>query len=319
MPGARPQHATGRPGPITVRAPAKLNLFLRVLDRRPDGFHELDTVFERIDLADELAFEPAPHVSLTCDDPALSCGEDNLILKAARLLQQASPGAPGARIRLTKRIPVAAGLGGGSSDAAAALTGLNRLWNLRISQDALMPLGARLGSDVPFFLQSSPIAHGVGRGDVLAAVEAGTELAHVLVTPDAQLSTQEVYEGLTEARRRGIGLTTPGPSSRMLIRALRNGSLSELAAALWNDLGPEAIRRCPRISLIEKALRELGCLGVQVSGSGPSVFGLCRDSAHANEVAAQLRTRTVATPWRIAVTRTDVRATVSRDERSAKD
>lgn len=304
---------------MMVRAPAKLNLFLRVLDRRPDGFHELETVFERIDLSDELTFAPADDLSLTCDDPLLSCGEDNLILKAARALQQETKTAHGVCIRLTKRIPIAAGLGGGSSDAATALTGLNRLWELGLEAPQLAALGTRIGSDVAFFLQPAAFALGRGRGERLEPVDPGMELAHVVVTPDAQLSTQAVYEGLAEARRRGIGLTTPGPSSRMLIRALRNGSLSELAAALWNDLGPEAIRRCPRISLIEKALRELGCLGVQVSGSGPSVFGLCRDSAHANEVAAQLRTRTVATLWRIAATQTDVRPTVAVDGRPAKD
>lgn len=291
---------------LTVRAPAKLNLFLRVLDRRPDGFHELETVFERIDLADELTLEPSGTLSLSCDDASLSCGEDNLILKAAHLLQQESRTASGARIHLTKRIPIAAGLGGGSSDAAAALTGLNTLWALGVSPGRLAELGLMLGSDVPFFLQPAPFALGRGRGERLEPVEASLSLAHVLVVPDAQLSTREVYAGLAEARSRGIGLTSPTPSSRMLIHALRNGSLSELASGLWNDLAPEANRRCPRISLIENELRELGSLSVQLSGSGPSVFGLCRDAAHAHQLAAQLRTRSVATLWRIEVTRTDV-------------
>lgn len=305
MKGASPLIAKKGAGPFVVRAPAKLNLFLRVLGRRPDGYHELETVFERIDLSDELTFEPAAQLSLSCDEASLSCGEENLILKAARALQQETRTAHGARIRLVKRVPIAAGLGGGSSDAAAALQGLNRLWQLGLDQARLSALGARLGSDVPFFLQPDAFALGRGRGEVLEPVDAAQELSHVLVVPDARLSTREMYEGLARAREQGIGLTATSPSSTMLLHALRNGSLGELAAGIWNDLGPEAIRRCPSISLIEHELRELECLGAQVSGSGPSMFGLCRDSAHAQQVAAQLRTRIAATPWRISVVHTD--------------
>src|SRR3989338_9285778 len=124
---------------IRLRAPAKLNLYLRVLGRRPDGYHEIETLFERINLADELTFAEQPHeVQLTCTDPSLSCGEDNLIVKAARLLQYVSGTRRGARIHLTKRIPIAAGLGGGSSDAATTLLGLNELWRLRLEPKQLV-------------------------------------------------------------------------------------------------------------------------------------------------------------------------------------
>ena len=116
---------------LRLRAPAKLNLYLRVIGRRPDGYHELETLFERLDLSDELAFAPQPSgVALTCDDPGLSCGEDNLVMKAAHLLRRACGATQGAVIHLTKRIPIAAGLGGGSSDAATTLVGLNRLWSV---------------------------------------------------------------------------------------------------------------------------------------------------------------------------------------------
>ena len=273
---------------LTVRAPAKLNLVLRVLGRRPDGYHELETIFERIDLADELSFKAQPSgVALTCSEPELSCGEDNLVMKAARLLQKATGAAAGARIHLTKRIPIAAGLGGGSSDAAAALVGLNRLWGLGLERSKLVELAAQLGSDVPFFLADSPFAIGRGRGEQCEPLE-GPSLAHVLVVPNERLSTKEVYEGFSAQFVEGFDLTDEKPSLSMVEHALRNGSLSELAEGLWNDLEPEAIRRCPVIALCQSRLKDLGCPGVRVSGSGPSVFGLCRDTAHARDVALRL-------------------------------
>lgn len=269
---------------LRLLAPAKINLYLRVLGKRPDGYHEIETLFERIDLADELTFEPGEGLTLTCDDPALSCGEENLILRAARRLQQHAGASPGARVHLTKRIPVAAGLGGGSSDAAAALQGLNALWQLGLSDELLARLGAELGSDVPFFLQPAPFAIGRGRGELCEPVPVRTALCHVLVCPPEQLSTQEVYQGAQ------FSLTASKPSITMLLHALSNGSLGELAAGLWNDLEPEAIRRCPRIALIQNRLRSFDCLGVRVSGSGPSLHVLCRDLAHAQSLAGQVRT-----------------------------
>ena len=317
---------------LRLLAPAKLNLYLRVLGRRPDGYHVLDTVFERLDLADELTFDPHPSgLLLHCSDPSLSCGEDNLILRAARLLQQATGTQLGARIHLVKRIPVAAGLGGGSSDAAATLLGLNRLWDIGLNQSTLLGLAAQLGSDVPFFLLDAPFAVGRGRGDQCEAVLAPATLAHVLVVPPVQLATREVYAGFdqtlqqrhvdpsTGARDRilssveGFDLTAPKPSSTMVRHALRNGSLSELATGLWNDLEPEAIRRCPVIATSQLHLRALDCLGTRVSGSGPSVFGLCRDVSHAHAIAEGLPAllteagagaQDARHPWRVEVVQT---------------
>ena len=179
---------------LCLRAPAKINLYLRVLGKRPDGYHELETVFERVDLADELAFEASRELALTCDDPSLPCGEDNLVLRAARLLQQATGCGAGARIHLTKRIPIAAGLGGGSSDAAAAMVGLNQLWNLWLESSHLMELGASLGSDVPFFLAPTAFAVGRGRGEQCEPLPPEPPLVHVLVVPPERLSTREVYK-----------------------------------------------------------------------------------------------------------------------------
>jgi 4-diphosphocytidyl-2-C-methyl-D-erythritol kinase len=285
---------------IRLLAPAKLNLYLRVLGRRADNFHELDTLFERIDLSDELTFESAPALSLTCDHPTLSCGEENLILKAARLLQRTTATGQSARIHLTKRIPIAAGLGGGSSDAATTLLGLNELWQLSLSHEALLTLGAELGSDVCFFLTDAPFAIGRGRGELCEPVLTECRLAHVVVSPPASLSTKEIFEAWD---RTGFNLTVSTSSSTIRAHALCNGSLGELAKGLGNDLEPEAIRRCPVIAVIRSQLRESGCLATLMTGSGPSVFGLCRDRAHAQEIADHL-TRRADPSWRIEVVQT---------------
>ncbi len=292
---------------IRVRAPAKLNLVLRVGARRPDGYHEIETLFERIDLADELVCEAHPNrLILSCTDPTLSCGDDNLVMKAARLLQEAAGLGRGATIRLTKRIPVAAGLGGGSSDAAATLRGLAALWKLRIEHDALSRLAAYVGSDVPFFLCPAPFAIGRGRGEVCEPLEEGLRLAQVLVVPDTRLATCEIYDALDRTRAEAPleGLTAAASLGTMERHAFCNGSLRELADGLWNDLAREAIRRCPVIAEIQSHLRDLGCAGSSVSGSGPSVFGLCRDLHQAQAVADQLRGR-VSSSWRVEVVQTD--------------
>ncbi len=292
---------------IRLRAPAKLNLYLRVLGPRPDGYHEIETIFERIDLADELTFESADALSLTSSDSSLSCGEDNLIMKAARLLQQDSGQHHGARIHVKKQIPIAAGLGGGSSDAATTLLGLNELWGLRFSHEQLVELAAQLGSDAPFFLSQAALAIGRGRGELCEPISHALPLAHVLVVPDARVSTKESYEALRQRRRHGqsqIGLTGAGPSLTMVVHALSNGpDMTGLAEGFWNDLAPEAIRRCPIIALIQRQLHEAGCLGSGVSGSGPAVFGLCTDGRHAHQVAAIIRQHGPET-WRVEVVQT---------------
>ncbi len=280
---------------LTVCAPAKLNLYLRILGRRPDGFHELETLFERIDLADELTFEPAPRdIRLTCDHPDLETGPANLIVRAAHLLKEATRIEQGVFIHLSKRIPIASGMGGGSSDAAATLLALNELWRAGLTREQLGELGAQLGSDVPFFIGPESFAVGRGRGErcePVADQDSFARLWHVLVVPNVRLSTKEIYEGFAEARRRAATALTPdGPSIRMCLHALRNGSLGELARGLFNDLQPEAIRRCPVIQEIHTQLRDSGCVGVLTSGSGPSVFGLCRDASHAESIRQRLDT-----------------------------
>lgn len=292
---------------IRIQAPAKINLFLRVLKRRPDGYHELETLFERIDLADELKITLRTEgLVLSCSDPSLPVNDENLIIQAARLLQESSKTKQGASITLTKRIPVAAGLGGGSSDAAATLIALNHGWNLGFSQGRLRELAAKIGADVPFFVTSNgAYAIGRGRGDLCEPLTSKVLLNHVLVVPDTQLLAREVYQGLVQDRLRGEDspLTGAAPSINILLKALHNGSLSELAKGMWNDLEPEAIRRCPISAQIQSMLQEQQCLGTLVSGSGPAVFGLCRDDAQAAVIRDTLRA-TAPSTWRIEAVRT---------------
>ena len=185
------------PAAVHVTAPAKINLYLEVLGKRPDGYHAIETVMLAVELLDELtlAADPTGQVTLNCDNPELTTGPDNLIAKAARLLKERTGSLNGASIRLTKRIPWAAGLGGGSSDAASALAGLNELWELDLSTDQLALMGAELGSDIPFFFRT-PAALCTGRGEVVNPVAVGRVFDIVLVKPPAGLGTAEVYREL---------------------------------------------------------------------------------------------------------------------------
>ncbi|HEX9779597.1 MAG TPA: 4-(cytidine 5'-diphospho)-2-C-methyl-D-erythritol kinase [bacterium] len=283
------------PSGFRLLAPAKVNLSLRVLGRRADGYHEIETVFQRVNLADELTFKRRPAgLRLTSSDPALDVGDENLVIKAASVLRDATGARQGAAIHLTKRVPIAAGLGGGSSDAAATLIGLNHLWQLKLRQERLIELAAEIGSDVPFFLHNCPYAVGRGRGERCEPLESRLGLNQVLVVPEAALSTRDVYAG---AR---FDLTPSRPFSNVVEHALTNGSLSELAQGIQNDLEPEAIRRCPVIPRIQERLRYLGCLSAHVSGSGPSVVGLCLHAEQARETADRLRSDGAA-PWRVDV------------------
>ena len=286
---------------LTLRAHAKLNLYLRVVGRRPDGYHELETLFERIDLADELTFEPRPSgvtLACTCEGPPLGAGPDNLVLRAARALQEASGITRGAAIHLRKRIPIAAGLGGGSSDAATTLLGLNECWGLRWPVERLLPLGRALGADVPFFLSNTRFAVGRERGDRCepVAVPETLVLWHVLAVPDEPLLTRDVFAALN------LSLTPSEPSLTMCLHALLDGRLPRLAETLHNTLELPASQRCPRITTLTSLLHQGGALAVSVSGSGPSVFGLVASEAEARQLAE--RSASPAHAWRVFVCRT---------------
>ena len=279
-------------GSITVTAPAKVNLHLEVLGLRPDGFHELSMVMQSIDLTDRLSFTNTAdgQLHLSCDTPTLTLAEDNLVLRAARLLRERSGfGELGAAIHLEKRIPIGAGLAGGSSDGAAALVGLNRLWGLGQTNRELEELAAELGSDMPFC-----IAGGTqlcfGRGDRLEPVEVGEgELAVLLVKdPCSSVSTPWAYKRSRELRSHLYLQAEHDCEERRDM--LRNAAwLHPLRASspppLRNDLEPVVEPETRAVQIALKLLRtHSDALAVSMSGSGPSCFAIYPD-LHSSEQA----------------------------------
>lgn len=258
---------------LTLEAFAKVNRSLLVLGRRHDGFHELRTLFETIDLSDVLTFEEAPELSLASSAGDLSVGEDNLVLRAARVLLAASGAERGARIHLEKRIPWGAGLGGGSADAAATLLGLRALWGLDTPDGVLHDLAAGLGSDVPFFLVGGR-AVGEGRGERLTALPdpAGPEWI-VLLSPPFGLPTPAVFARL--------GLT-PGQATTNL-----PGSDSEPFPDR-NDLEQAAESLRGELRILRSAISSAGATSARLSGSGSSVFGVFASRESALQGAANL-------------------------------
>ena len=271
----------GRPRRLVVQTSAKVNFALEVLAKRSDGYHDVATVMQTVDLFDRLTLETARTLSLETDDPALPTDERNLIIRAALLLRENAGVEAGARIRLRKRIPVAAGLGGGSSDAAATLWGLNRLWGLRWPRQRLGELATQLGMDVPFFLTGGP-ALATGRGEFLEHLRLGGGYALVLVNPRVPLSTREVYEKVPRDWH------AEPAGARRLIEALRARSPVKVAAALTNHLETFVAPVFPAIDRMKAALLAAGALGALMSGSGPTVFGMARSLDHARQIRRRI-------------------------------
>lgn len=277
---------------VVAAAPAKLNLFLKVLGKRADGYHELETLMVSVDLYDTLRFMPdsSGGLSLHCFDAGanhqtgsrdVSEGRDNLVLRAAEMLRQETGAAGGARVELYKRIPMAAGLGGGSSDAAATLAALNALWDLKLTLAELQSLAARLGSDVPFFLSSSTAAICRGRGEQIEPVSLPLGLHFVVSRPKSGLSTAEVYRHCRPA--------TVSQTVDRLLDALKSWRLCDVAARMHNSLQEPAERLNPDVVRLRTLFSTQPFLGHQMSGSGTSYFGLCATRRHAHRLAARIR------------------------------
>lgn len=264
---------------LQIDCPPKINLYLRVVRRREDGFHELETVFQSIDGGDRLSAAPAGELELTCDQPELPTDSRNLVVRAAQLLAARFPGANrGAALQLEKQTPMGAGLGGGSVDAAAALILLSRLWGLSPTANELAALAAELGSDVPFFL-SGGTALARGRGEQLVPL-ATAPLWLVLVKPAVSVSTPWAYQ---QWRAQACG----GATVEEFTAALATGDPVTVAGALRNDLEPGVVAGVPEIEAARRWLLDAGSLGAMMTGSGSVVFGLTRDAAHAREIAAR--------------------------------
>ena len=264
-------------------APAKINLFLHVGTRRADGYHPLESLVVFVDAGDTLVFEDADSLSLTIDGPfgeGLAGEGDNLVLRAARALAAKAGVAKGAAITLTKSLPVASGIGGGSADAAAALRGLARLWKIDITPDAMMPIAATLGSDVPVCVASRP-SFMEGRGEIVTAVAGVPSVAMLLINPGVAVPTPAVFRTLAE--RSGTGMARPasfGADARALAAYLETTR---------NDLEAPALAIAPAIGEVLAALRaQPGVLLARMSGSGATCFGIFESDA-----AAKVAKRTI--------------------------
>jgi 4-diphosphocytidyl-2-C-methyl-D-erythritol kinase len=275
---------------VVVQAPAKVNLFLEVLGKRPDGYHEIVTCMAAIDLFDTLEFaaasargskeESATEICLTCEGAALDTGPNNLVCRAAGLLRKHAGVQRGARIRLQKRIPIGAGLAGGSSDAAATLCGLNELWKLDLPRDELTRLAAQLGSDIPFFLTGNA-AWCTGRGEVVAPFKLKEPLHLLLANPGVELSTAAVYKNVQ----------VPGEpqAPEAMKAALQSGNPAAVGRALFNRLQEPAELLCREVADLRELCEQLRPQGHLMSGSGSSYFALGRDRADVERMAEVVR------------------------------
>ncbi len=277
-----------------VHAPAKLNLFLEVIGKRADGYHDIETVMAAVDLHDTLVFRAtsSDEIVLRChhsgSHPAGNSapdfvpeGSENLVVRAAELLRAQGKLTSGIRIDLFKRIPAAAGMAGGSSNAAASLFALNQLWNLRLDLTELQQLASQLGSDVSFFLSPSPLALCQGRGEILRPIHSPARLHFVIVRPESGLSTALVYKHcVPEPNPRG---------AEGLIQSLQRGDLKKACELMCNSLQRPAELLNSEIHRLKAAFSKLPVCGHMMTGSGTAYFGVCQNRLQAMTAAARLK------------------------------
>lgn len=295
---------------LTLQSPAKINLGLKVVGKRDDGYHEIETIFQMINIFDVLTFKSVPSgIVFKTNHKELPTDETNLVVKAANLLCRETGVEKGVEIFLKKNIPVGAGLGGGSGNAAFTLAGLNRLWDLRLPAKDLIKLALNLGSDVPFFL-SGPSAVGKGRGEILEPFEYNTCLPLVVVFPEIFISSGSVYKELKVQRENisdrqstgsfNLGLTSNTKDISILRSKLLDGSIENIGSLLFNDLEAVVCNKYPALEKIKKQLMNSGAVGSLISGSGSSVFGLFLQPLAAREAAGKLSENN----WQVFLTET---------------
>lgn len=265
---------------IRLTAPAKVNLFLKILNKRKDGYHNILTLFERISLADKITISNIPKgIEVISDRFITRNPKDNIAYKAARLLMKDRKLKSGVRIKIRKRIPVAAGLGGGSSDAASVLAGMNRLFKLGLNERQLFGLASRLGADVPFFISDGPFAIGRSRGDVLNKINLSIRPWHLIIYPGFRLSTKDIYDAfdtLKGPEHSLKGLTKAPGDVKIRFRLKPSMNFGGMESMLHNDLQKTAVNKKKILGdIIQRLAYSLG-KKVIVSGSGPSLFCLYR-------------------------------------------
>jgi 4-diphosphocytidyl-2-C-methyl-D-erythritol kinase len=269
---------------MIINAPAKINLFLEVLDKRKDGYHNIETLFLKVNLFDKLDLKIRKKgIKIRCLHPDVPEDETNLVYKAAKLLQEKAGIDKGADIKITKNIPVFAGLGGGSSDAAAALLGLNKLWQLGFSQKELLAMGRKLGADVPLFITNYNAAIGKARGDQLKPLALASKFWVLLVKPDIAVSTKAVYSSLFSS------LTKTRKDVKLLIHALKSESMELIEKALFNRLESVVFKQYKQLKQLKQSIFASGIRAVLMSGSGSVIFGLTKDKKEAIRLKNELQ------------------------------
>ena len=280
---------------VTVEANAKINLTLDILGKRPDGFHEVAMVMQTIGLHDTLVMEKTERdIELSINVPWLKADEKNLAWRAAELIRQEYGLEGGVRIELTKRIPVAAGLAGGSADAAAVLKGMNDLYGLQLDEEKLCELGARLGSDIPFCIMGGTML-ATGRGEVLTRLSDMPETWVVLAKPRISVSTAWAYQNYDEQG------ADRHPDNEAIRQAIARGNRKAVAGLLCNVLESVTIKKYDVIAEYKQMMLDKGAMASMMSGSGPTVFGLAKSREQAESIADVLRQETNAD---VFVTRT---------------
>ena len=267
---------------ISLKAPAKINLFLEILGKRNDGYHEIETVMQEIDLVDNLQFEEIQEgVKLKCNDKNIPSDENNLVCKAANLILNECGIKKGVLISLEKNIPVGAGLGGGSSDAAATLKALNILWKIGLNDAELMEFAAKLGSDIPFFIKGKTSLCS-GRGEKITPIEVKSEMNYLVIFPHVNISTTTIYRNLK------IDLTKKIIDVSSFLDALKHRKLADISKLLYNRLEEVIFATYPDLLDVKSALDHFDFCGLSVSGSGSAFFGLCKDKQQAEAIKSKI-------------------------------
>lgn len=288
--------------PLVIKSYAKLNLFLQVLNKRKDNFHNLKTLFCRIDLADTIIVKNRKDglIKIKCLNQQVPCDKANLCYRAAALLKQELKLDTGVEIEIRKRVPVGAGLGGGSSNAASILLGLNKYWNLNLSQKKIAELGGKLGSDVPFFIHNTKFALGNQRGDKIKPLVSLDKLKlwFILIYPNIKVSTPLIYNKFDAFS----GLTRPQSSVKILTSKLLENGYKIEPKYFFNSLEIVTTSIYPVVNQVKKALVGMGLEKIMMSGSGPAVFAVCNSRIQAKDLSNKLRKKYKS--WQVFVTST---------------
>ena len=286
---------------LEKKSPCKVNLLLNILGKRPDGFHELETVMHPVNLFDEIRFERGGNgIQLTCDEPGLPVDSKNLVYRAADAFLKLHNRRDGVRIHLQKKIPLAAGLGGGSGNAATTLLALNELFDRPLSTAKLNELAAALGSDVPFFLQDRP-ALATGRGEKIRPLDFFPALrggAFLLIHPGFGISTAWAYQSLA---RFPAALNGRRGRADKLVSSLRAGDLRAAAGEFYNSLEAPALEKYPVLALFQEFLRANGAPAALMSGSGSTTFAIAENRAAAGSLLEKFKSKFGTSCWTAVV------------------